>query len=95
MRRIAGILIIGVALLVAGCEEVSFDPFGDDDDTATTTAAVQPNGCTEQGCPQAAQFCQARGYQPGSDGYARCLVSVNENLRRGHGSMAAPGPYPQ
>ena len=94
MRRIAGILVIGLSLFLGACEDVDLDPFGDDD-AATTTAAVQPNGCTPQGCPQASQFCQARGYQPGSDGYARCLVSVNENLRKNAGSMAAPGPYPQ
>jgi hypothetical protein len=92
MKRIAGILIIGLALFVGGCEDVSFDPFGDDD---TTAAAAQPNGCTAQGCPQASQYCQNRGYQSGTERFDRCLVSVNENLRKNHGSMAAPGPYPQ
>jgi len=91
MKRVAGILIIGLALFVGGCEDVTL--FGDDDDT--TTAAVQPNDCTAQSCPQASQYCQNRGYEPGTDRFARCLVSVNENLRRGHASMAAPGPYPQ
>ena len=85
MKHVAGIFIIGLALFVGGCEDVSL--FGDDDDT--TTAAVQPDS------PQASRYCQNRGYQPGSDGFSRCLVSVNENLRKNHGSMAAPGPYPQ
>ena len=52
------------------------DLFGDD-------MAPLPNGCTSASCPQAAAFCTARGYQPGTDGYDRCLVSVEENLRKG------------
>lgn len=46
--------------------------------------AVAPaaNNCTPEGCPQAAGFCTARGYQPGTAGYQRCLVSVEQNLRR-------------
>ena len=85
MKRFAGIVIVGLALLVGGCEDVSL--FGDDDDAPV--ADVQPNTA------QASQFCQNRGYQPGTDGFSRCLISVNENLRKNHGSMAAPGPYPQ
>lgn len=42
---------------------------------------VMANGCTAAGCPQAPRFCAARGYSPGSDGYARCIVSVEQNLR--------------
>jgi hypothetical protein len=86
MRRIAGIFVIGAALFLAGCEDVDFGVFGDDD----APVATAPTNSL-----QAGQFCQNRGYQPGSDGYARCLVSVNENLHRNTGSMAAPGPYPQ
>jgi hypothetical protein len=48
-----------------------------DDDAAT------PNGCTTAGCPQAAQFCTARGYRPGTDGYDRCMASVEDNMRKG------------
>lgn len=44
-------------------------------------APAYANGCTEAGCPQAAQFCVARGYQPGTDGYNRCIFSVEQNLR--------------
>ena len=87
MRRLAGILVIGMALFVGGCEDVDIDPFDDD----SAPAAAQANGCTPQGCPQAPQFCQARGYQPGTDGYQRCIVSVEENLRKGG---TANGVYP-
>jgi len=45
-------------------------------------APVSSNGCTAQGCPQAGSFCAARGYAPGTEGYRRCLVSVEENLRK-------------
>jgi hypothetical protein len=45
-------------------------------------APPSPNGCTAQACPQAPGFCTARGYAPGTEGYRRCLVSVEENLRR-------------
>jgi hypothetical protein len=38
------------------------------------------NGCTAAGCPQASNFCTARGYNPGTDSYARCVVSVEQNL---------------
>ena len=43
--------------------------------------AEAANGCTAAGCPQAGSFCIARGYATGSDGYARCVVSVEQNLR--------------
>jgi len=46
------------------------------------TAAPSSNGCTAAGCPQAASFCVARGYSPGTVGYQRCLFSVEENLRK-------------
>jgi hypothetical protein len=49
---------------------------------ADEDADVSANGCTAQGCPQAPQFCVARGYTPGTDGYQRCLVSVEQNLRK-------------
>lgn len=42
---------------------------------------VMANGCTSNGCPQAPNFCVARGYQPGTDAYSRCLISVSQNLR--------------
>jgi hypothetical protein len=45
-------------------------------------ALPSSNGCTAAGCPQAGNFCVARGYSPGSEGYRRCLVSVEENLRK-------------
>ncbi|MEI9996333.1 MAG: hypothetical protein WDM91_17175 [Rhizomicrobium sp.] len=79
MTTRAAILAIGLTLLLGGCTDV--DLLGDDDAASNAPAA---NGCTAQGCPQAAQFCVARGYHPGSDGYNRCLVSVEENLRKGH-----------
>ena len=45
------------------------------------SSPVAANGCTAAGCPQAPSFCVARGYHPGSDGYVRCIVSVEQNLR--------------
>ena len=44
-------------------------------------APALANGCTSTGCPQAPGFCMARGYQPGTDGFSRCVVSVTQNLR--------------
>jgi len=81
MKLRIAIAAIGLTLLVAGCEDVDADIFGGGGDSAAT---VQPNGCTAQGCPQAAQFCTARGYQAGTDGFNRCLISVEENLRKTH-----------
>ncbi|MEJ1967998.1 MAG: hypothetical protein WDN03_05050 [Rhizomicrobium sp.] len=52
-------------------------------DSAPSPAAARvPGACTAVSCPQAANFCTARGYQPGTDGYDRCLISVEQNLRR-------------
>jgi len=48
---------------------------------SATAAPVAANGCTPTGCPQAPGFCAARGYQPGTLGYDRCLTSVSQNLR--------------
>ncbi|MEJ0027531.1 MAG: hypothetical protein WDN01_16015 [Rhizomicrobium sp.] len=76
MRLRAALLAIGLAALLGGCTEMLF---GEDDSSAT----MAPNGCTAQGCPQAPRFCQARGYQPDTDAYRRCLVSVEDNLRKG------------
>lgn len=73
-----GLVVIAFAALLGGCEDVSL--FGDD---STDTSAPMANGCTAQGCPQASQFCQARGYTLGTDAYNRCLVSVEQNLRMG------------
>ena len=77
MKLRAAILAIGLASLLGGCMDV--DLFGDDD----TAAAVSPNGCTAQGCPQAPQYCLARGYHPDTDAYRRCVISVEQNLRKG------------
>ena len=41
-----------------------------------------PEACGASGCPQARQFCVVRGYRPGSAGYDRCIVSVEQNLRQ-------------
>lgn len=73
------LLAIGMAFALAGCMDFDFDPFGDD----TSEIAPAANGCTPQDCPQAAQFCVARGYKPDTDGYHRCIISVEENLRKG------------
>jgi|GEM_PF-6136854 hypothetical protein len=78
MNLRAGLVVIAFAALLGGCEDVTL--FGDDSSDSTAPMA---NGCTAQGCPQAPQFCQARGYTPGTDGYERCLVSVEQNLRKG------------
>ncbi len=43
--------------------------------------APPPGACTLSGCPQAPQFCVVRGYRPGTDPYARCIASVEQNLR--------------
>ncbi len=78
MNLRAGLVVIAFAALLGGCEDVTL--FGDDSGDASAPMA---NGCTAQGCPQAPQFCQARGYTPGTDAYERCLVSVEQNLRKG------------
>ncbi|HXC55548.1 MAG TPA: hypothetical protein VNU97_09645 [Rhizomicrobium sp.] len=78
MRIRTGLLAVGFAALLGGCTDLDMDLFGD-----SSEPAAAPNGCTATGCPQAAQFCVARGYAAGTDGYNRCLVSVEENLRKG------------
>jgi hypothetical protein len=75
MKIRAGLAVIGLALALGGCD-LTWDPFG-------TDAPVSPNGCTAGGCPQAATYCVNRGYTPGTDRYNRCIVSVEENLRKG------------
>ncbi len=70
------LLASALAALLGGCSDL----FEDDD---APVATAQPNGCSAQGCPQAAQFCTARGYQAGTDRYDRCIVSVEQNLRKG------------
>jgi hypothetical protein len=77
MRIVFTLAAMALALGLGGCDTLMFDPFGDD------APVVQPNGCTAAGCPQAATFCVNRGYSPGSDGYNRCVISVEENLRKG------------
>ncbi len=72
----AAIFVIGLSALLGGCMDI--DLSGDED----ASASVSPNGCTPQGCPQAPQFCQARGYAPGTEAFQRCLVSVEQNLRK-------------
>ena len=42
----------------------------------------QAAACSVSGCPQARQFCIVRGYAPGTAGYDRCIVSVEQNLRQ-------------
>lgn len=78
MRIAITLAALGLALTLGGCDALMYDPFGDDD-----AVAVQPNGCTASGCPQAATFCVNRGYSPGTDRYQRCVISVEQNLRRG------------
>ncbi|HXC55549.1 MAG TPA: hypothetical protein VNU97_09650 [Rhizomicrobium sp.] len=51
------------------------------DGPVPAAAGCAARDCDSQALAQAPQFCTARGYQPGSDGYRRCLVSVAENLR--------------
>ncbi|MEJ1967999.1 MAG: hypothetical protein WDN03_05055 [Rhizomicrobium sp.] len=81
MRIRIGLAVVGLALGLAACDSLNGDPFGDDGGASVATA---PNGCTPSGCPDAPRFCVARGYQPGTDRYQRCLASVQENLRRGN-----------
>ena len=98
MRIRTGLAVAALALFLAGCEEVDIDPFDDSDTGAPAPAAAtapsaaapyyattpRPSACTtENGCPQAAQFCIARGYQQNTDGFNRCLISVEQNLRNG------------
>lgn len=56
--------------------------FPDDATPTTPASSVARTACTSETCPQAVQFCTARGYRPGTDGFARCLVSVEQNLSR-------------
>lgn len=74
-------VLLTVVLLAGGlgaCADMGLsDVFSDDDD-----AAPNPNACTADGCPQAPAFCTARGYTPGTAAYQRCLVSVEQNLRK-------------
>jgi hypothetical protein len=71
----ARILLVTVFLAAGLSACTDFSLFDDD--------VGIPNGCTTAGCPQAAEYCSARGYQPGTDRYDRCMISVEENLRKG------------
>ena len=80
------IVTVAMALTLSACAEVEIpEPgflthaFDDGDDS---DAAVAANGCTSAGCPQAPSFCVARGYSPGTVGYQRCIISVEQNLRK-------------
>jgi hypothetical protein len=55
--------------------------FPDDGAPATSMAPAARTACTPKTCSQAAQYCAVRGYRPGTDGFGRCLVSVEQNLR--------------
>ena len=74
---------LGLGLGLGGCADFGLEQgflthaFDSDED-----GTADANGCTAQGCPQAPQFCVARGYTPGTDRYERCLVSVEQNLRK-------------
>jgi hypothetical protein len=72
----ARILLVTVMLAAGLGACTDFGLFSDD-------TAPLPNGCTTTGCPQAVQFCTNRGHRPGTDDFDRCLVSVEENLRKG------------
>ncbi len=87
MNLRAALLAISLAGFLGGCDTLNadYDPFGDDSSdssSSSASSAVQPNGCTQQGCPQAPQFCIARGYKPDTEGYRRCIISVEQNLRK-------------
>ena len=80
---LASALGLGLGLGLGGCADMGLEQgflthaFESDED-----ATADANGCTVQGCPQAPQFCVARGYTPGTDRYERCLISVEQNLRK-------------
>ncbi len=77
MKFRIGLLALGMAVCLGGCAD--FNLAGDDSDSPPPA-----NGCSAQGgCPEAAQFCVARGYHPDTDAFHRCLVSVEQNLRKG------------
>jgi hypothetical protein len=80
------LLVSALVACLGGCAELGLpEPgfvthaFDSDSDDAPPPSA---NGCTPSGCPQAPGFCVARGYVAGTPGYARCIASVEENLRR-------------
>jgi hypothetical protein len=81
MKLRAGLIVVGLALLLAGCDDLDAGLFGDGE----APVATGPS-------PQAPQFCTARGYQPGTDAFQRCVVSVEENLRKG--GDVGNGAYP-
>jgi len=73
---LAAALGLGLGACTALDSDVSL--FGDSDDSAAPA-----NGCTVQDCSQQARnFCAARGYSPGTGPFDRCVVSVEENLRK-------------
>ena len=78
------LLATALGFALGGCADFGLPEQGflthafDSDEDDTTFA----NGCTSEGCPQAPSFCVARGYTPGTERYMRCLISVEQNLRR-------------
>jgi hypothetical protein len=93
---IRAIAILALALLAGGCSSLTdraiamvggpergfLTPAILSDDGSAPVETVSMNGCTTVGCPQAAGFCLARRYQPGTISYNRCILSVEQNLRR-------------
>ncbi len=67
--------------MVGGPERGFLTPAMLTDAGSAAPAPVSVDGCTPSGCPQAPRFCAARGYQPGTDAFHRCLLSVEQNLR--------------
>ena len=92
---IRAIAILVLALLAGGCSSLTdraiayvggpergfLTPAILSDEGSAPVETASLNGCTTTGCPRAAGFCLARRYQPGTVGYNRCILSVEQNLR--------------
>jgi hypothetical protein len=68
-------------IMVGGPERGFLTPAMLTDAGSATPVHTTVNGCTASGCAQAPGFCAVRGYQPGTDAFHRCVLSVEQNLR--------------
>jgi hypothetical protein len=87
----ARLLVLLLALVAAGCASTVdriVSRVGGPQRGFLTPPALRDSGpavasgCTAAGCAQAPAFCTARGYLRGTDGYNRCIVSVEQSFRR-------------
>ena len=75
---LAALLATGLSACADFPEQGFLTNMFSDDDTAPTPDQCGPGTA----CSPAPRFCVARGYAPGTEGYQRCIASVEETMRK-------------